>query len=108
VKTGHGVAVYLNQASVCAHPGDGYEPLSGFVKAIEFTVEATGPEAACEIAYAITNSYPTELHCEARYFDIVLTYRHVGHFRSVSVDDVLEIEGQRFVCARFGFARVLA
>ena len=36
----HRVEVLLNQAEVYAHPGDGYEPLSGYVTAIEFTVDA--------------------------------------------------------------------
>jgi hypothetical protein len=102
------VGVLLNQAVVDAHPGEGYEPLSGHIKAIEFTVEAGHPIAACEIAYGITNSYPNDLHCDATYRDVVETYRDIGHFRSVSVDDVFEIDGERFVCARFGFRGISA
>jgi hypothetical protein len=105
VKADHNVTVLLNQSLIGARPGDGYEPLSGYVVAIEFTVEATSPQAACEVAYAITNSYPNELHCEARYYDAVCTYREIGHFRSVTVDDILEVDGERFICARFGFAQ---
>jgi hypothetical protein len=97
------VTVLLNQEGTYAHPGDGYEPLSGHVKAIEFTVDASSPAAACEIAYAVTNSYPDELHCEAKYLEVVEIYRQIGHFRSVSVDDIFEVDGERFVCARFGF-----
>jgi hypothetical protein len=108
MKTDRLVTVLLNQDRVCAHPGDGYEPLSGYVKAIEFTVEATSAEAACEVAYAVTHSAPSELHCEARYFDVVRTYREVAHFRSLAVNDILDVDGEQFVCARFGFARVPA
>jgi hypothetical protein len=102
----HKIAVLLNQEWVSAHPGDGYEPLSGYIKAIEFTVEATSPEAACEVAYAITHSSPDELHCEARYFDVVRTYAELAHFRAIAVNDILEVDGESFRCARFGFARV--
>jgi hypothetical protein len=104
MKATRHVTVLLSQDQVGARPGDGYEPLSGYVKAIEFTVEATSPLAACEVAYTITNSFPDELHCEARYYDVVLAYREIGHFRSVGVDDILEVDGERFTCARFGFA----
>jgi hypothetical protein len=104
--TDHHIAVLLNQAWVSAHPGDGYEPLSGYIKAMEFTVEAASPEAACEVAYAITHSFPDDLHCEERYVDIVRTYAELAGFRAVAVDDILEVDGESFRCARFGFARV--
>ena|ERR1039458_3618785 len=100
------VAVLLSQEGIYARPGDGYEPLSGHVKAIEFIVDATSPTAACEVAYGVTNSFTNELHCPANYREVVETYRDIGGFRSVSVDDIFEVDGQRFVCARFGFARV--
>ena len=102
------VAVLLDQTGICAHPGEGYEPLSGHIKAIEFLVNATSPEAACEIAYGITNSTSTEPHCPSRYRGIVETYREIGHFRSVSVNDIFVIDGVQFVCARFGFREVPA
>ena len=108
MKTPHHVAVLLSQQKVCARPGEGYEPLFGYIKAIEFFVDATSPEAACEIAYAVTNSDPAKLHCEAAYIDVVRTYREIAGFRFVTVDDILEVDGQSFLCARFGFIRVLA
>jgi hypothetical protein len=108
MKIRHHVAVLLNQWRVDALPGEGYEPLSGYIRAIEFFVEATSAEAACEVAYGITNSEVTDLHCDASYFDIVRTYREIGGFRFVTVDDMLEVDGVSFVCARFGFIRVLA
>jgi hypothetical protein len=106
VKSVHHVAVLLNQWRVDALPGEGYEPLAGYIKAIEFLVVANSPEAACEIAYGVTNSELDDLHCSEMYLDVVRTYREVGGFRSVTVDDMLEVEGIRFVCARFGFIRV--
>jgi hypothetical protein len=99
----HHVEVLLNQAEVYAHPGDGYEPLSGYVTAIEFTVDAVSPLAACEVAYGVTNSYPWELHCADKYLDVVRTYREVGHFRSVTAGDMFVVDEERFVCSHFGF-----
>ncbi len=101
----HRVTVLLNQEEVYAHPGDGYEPLSGYVKAIDFDVEAISATAACEVAYGVTNSSPWELHCDAKYLDVVRTYREVGHFRSVTVGDIFVVGEERFVCSHFGFAR---
>jgi hypothetical protein len=108
MKTSHHVAVLLNQWRVSALPGEGYEPLSGYIKAVEFLVLATSPEAACEIAYGVTNSELGELHCDEIYLDVVRTYREIGGFRFLTVDDMLEVDGISFVCARFGFIRVPA
>jgi hypothetical protein len=108
VKVRHHVAVLLNQWRVDALPGEGYEPLFGYIRAIEFFVEATSREAACEVAYGITNSDVTDLHCDRSYLDVVTTYREIGGFRFVTVDDMLEVDGTSFVCARFGFIRALA
>jgi hypothetical protein len=108
MKVAHCVAVLLNQWRVNAHPGEGYEPLSGYIRAIEFFVDATSPEAACEVAYGITNSDLNDLHCDPSYLDVVRTYREIGGFRFVTVDDMLEVDGATFVCARFGFIRVPA
>jgi hypothetical protein len=102
------VTVHLSQQRLEVHPADGYEPLTGYIKAIEFTVEATSPLAACEIAYGVTNSSLDDMHCELTYREVVKTYRDVGHFRSVAVDDLLEIDGVRYACARFGFKLVSA
>jgi len=101
----HRVKVLLNQGEVYAHPGDGYEPLQGYVKAIEFDVGAISAAAACEVAYGVTNSYPWELHCAPIYLDVVRTYREVGHFRSVTVGDMFAVDEEWFVCSHFGFAK---
>jgi hypothetical protein len=108
MRSVHHVAVLLNQWRVSARSGEGYEPLSGYIKAVEFLVEATSPEAACEVAYAVTNSDLTDMHCDPVYRDVVRTYREIGGFRFVTVDDMLEVDGISFVCARFGFIRVPA
>jgi hypothetical protein len=102
------VAVLLNQARICARPNEGYEPLYGYIKAIEFFVEATSREAACEVAYAVTNSDLTDMHCDPVYTDVVRTYREFAGFRFVTVDDMFEVDGRAFLCARFGFIRVPA
>jgi hypothetical protein len=101
----HRVTVFLNQSEVYAHPGDGYEPLSGYVKAIDFEVDAISAAAACEVAYGVTNSYPWELHCESKYLEVVRTYREVGHFRSITVGDMIVVDEEPFVCSHFGFAK---
>lgn len=106
VERTYHVTVLLNQGEVLAHPGDGYEPLSGHVKAIEFNIDAVSSMAACEIAYAVANSHPMDVHCESKYLDIVRTYREVGHFRSATVGDIFEVDQERFVCARFGFSKL--
>jgi hypothetical protein len=80
--------------------------LSGHVKAIEFRIDAISRTAACEIAYAVTNSNPMELHCDPKYLEVVRTYREIGHFRSVTVGDIFVVDGERFACARFGFPKV--
>jgi hypothetical protein len=108
VKVRHHVAVLLNQWRIQARPGEGYEPLEGYIRAIEFFVEATSPEAACEVAYGVTNSDLTDLHCDESYIDVVTTYREIAGFRFVTVDDMFEVDGASFVCARFGFIRVPA
>jgi hypothetical protein len=104
----HRVAVLLSQERIDARPTDGYEPLNGYIKAIDFGVDATSPLAACEIAYAVTHSSADEMHCDLVYREVVTTYRDVGHFRSVTVNDLLEIDGVRYACARFGFTLVPA
>jgi len=108
MKLRHNVAVLLNQWRVSARPGEGYEPLSGYIRAIEFFVDATSPMAACEIAYGVTNSDLIDMHCDAAYADVVRTYREIGGFRFVTVDDLLEVDGRPFVCARFGFLQLPA
>jgi len=108
MKASRHVGVLLNQARVCAHPDEGYEPPYGYIRAIEFFVEATSALAACEVAYAVTNSDLTDMHCDPVYADVVRTYREIAGFRFVTVDDMFEVDGHSFLCARFGFIPVPA
>jgi hypothetical protein len=85
----------------------GYEAGDALVRVFDLSVSATGVEAACEVVFAITNSYPGELFCEPTYADVVAEYRAAG-LRSLSVGDVLIIGDQTGVntawaCAPAGF-----
>lgn len=67
---------------------------------------------AAEIAFAVCNSYPDELHCDRIYEGIVRSYRKADN-RSLSVGDLLMIrnydspnaEDGRYGCASLGFER---
>jgi hypothetical protein len=85
----------------------GYEAGDALVRVFDLSVSASGVEAACEVVFAITNSYPCELFCEPTYADVVAKYRAAG-LRSLSVGDVLIIGDQTGVntawaCAPAGF-----
>lgn len=81
-----------------------------------FDVSAETAEAAAELVYEITNSYPArdglpeELHCPPEYCGRVSAWRRSGN-RSVSVGDLLHIRqgGElvgAFLVARVGFELV--
>ena len=101
------VAVLLNQWRVDALPGEGYEPLAGYIKAIEFFVDATSPEAACEVAYGVTNSELTDHalrpRCTSTWCGPTARSQASDSSRSMTCS---KSTGVRFVCARFGFIRV--
>jgi hypothetical protein len=85
----------------------GYEAGDALVRVFDLSVSATGVQAACEVVFAVTNSYPGELFCEPTYADVVAEYRAAG-LRSLSVGDVLIIGDQMGVntawaCAPAGF-----
>ncbi len=85
----------------------GYEAGDALVRVFDLSVSATGVEAACEVVFAVTNSYPGERFCEPTYADVVAEYRAAG-LRSLSVGDVLIIADQTGVntawaCAPAGF-----
>jgi hypothetical protein len=63
---------------------------SGYV----LIAKADTPTAAAEVAFAVTNSYPDELHCPARYRDDVVLYRAAG-YRSLSVGDLVAVRPLR-------------
>lgn len=59
-------------------------------EAYTLIADCPSPEAAAEVAFAVCNSYPTELHCPTAYRDDVILYRAAGH-RSLSVGDVVKV-----------------
>jgi hypothetical protein len=71
--------------------------------------EISGPsEDRLEIAetvYAITNSYPEEMHCSEKYREVVKVYRAL-ELRSLSVGDVVEIDQVRLIVAHLGFKEI--
>jgi hypothetical protein len=91
-----------------------YLPSDPLVPVCDLTVEAPSRDTAAEVVFAITNSWPDELHCNLRYGPEVATYRAAScrHCRSgtssLSVGDVLLIRdghgGETWsACAWTGF-----
>jgi hypothetical protein len=74
------------------------------VAAEVFTLEVEGEGlAACETVFAILNSYPDEMFCAAKYRPEVEAFRDLKR-RSLSVGDVLIIDGVHYECKSMGFA----
>jgi hypothetical protein len=71
------------------------------VEVFDLEVEGTGL-AACETVFAILNSYPEEMFCDRKYLALVEAFRGCRN-RSMSVGDVLDVDGVRYECADFGF-----
>jgi hypothetical protein len=75
-------------------------------KALSFEAEAINAEDACEVAFAVCNSYPDELHCPNVFIDAVERYRNDKN-RSLSVGDIVRIyDGLTWVlysCERAGW-----
>ena len=69
--------------------------------------DADNPLAACEVAFAVLNSYADEMHCPQQYADDVAAFRALEQ-RSLSVGDVVFVGEQFYVCALFGFEPVAA
>ena len=61
--------------------------------------------AACETAFEIFNSYVDEMHCDRKYLGYVKSFRNLNK-RSMSVGDVLDVDGVRFECMDMGFRKV--
>jgi hypothetical protein len=85
----------------------GYEQGDALIRVFDLSVSASGVDAAAEVVFAVTNSYPGELFCEPSYADVVAEYRAAG-LRSLSVGDVLIIADHTGVntawaCAPAGF-----
>ena len=75
------------------------------VYVIESLPAGLEPLAAAEVVYSICNSYPDELHCDARFASEVEAYREVS-LRSLSCGDAVAIDGRVYVVASFGFREV--
>lgn len=71
----------------------------------EFELPGGNDEVVAELAYAICNSYPEELHVPVEYGPIVEAYR-AGRNRSLSVGDIVKIDGVAYIVANFGFKQV--
>lgn len=71
-------------------------------QAIAFAAEGESHESLCELAFAIANSYPGELHCPEAFEEVVVRYRAERH-RSLSVGDVVTVDGAGYMCAAMGF-----
>jgi len=71
------------------------------VEVFELAVDGKGLWA-CETVFAILNSYPDEMFCAAQYRPQVEAFRKQGR-RSMSVGDVLVVDGTRYECAPMGF-----
>lgn len=90
------VTPYLN-------PGAFGLPAGPVMETVSFDVEAPDALGACEVAFAVCNSYaPDEVFCDARYIDTVRAYRDRKH-RSLSVDDYVKVDEDWFQCLSFGF-----
>jgi len=62
-------------------------------------------EAFAELAFEVFNSHPEEMHCSPDFYDIVERFREEGN-RSLSVGDVVEVNGEKLIVASFGFTPV--
>ncbi len=88
----------LNKSSVRVHFA---ERDGTMIEVFDLEVEGSGL-AACETVYAILNSYPDEMFCAEKYRASVEAFRKQGR-RSMSVGDVLDVDGVRYECAKVGF-----
>jgi hypothetical protein len=93
----------------------GYLPGQALGRVFDLTVTASSPQGACEVAFAVGNSYPEELHCDPCYAGEVADWRD-GELPSLSVGDVLVVRpagqeisaGRAFACATGGFQPLAA
>lgn len=69
-------------------------------------LEEFRPEIALERAFAIANSYPEEMHCDASFIDEVEAWRDNGN-RSLSVGDVVALGEVFWFCDSFGWQQIV-
>jgi len=70
--------------------------ITNYGRKFDIEVEAADAEGACEEAFDISNN-PGRREERAAVF---------GHSRSVSVGDVVEVEGTKYVCASVGWVAI--
>ena len=80
----------------------GFDPTADYDEAITFKVSASTEDQALDVAFAVCNSHPEELHCDERYADDVRFYRNSGN-RSLSVGDCVKVNGRLFSCEPMGW-----
>jgi hypothetical protein len=97
-----------------SQPGRLHEAMAPgpLVRVFQLAVVARTPQAACEVAHAVTNSEPNRLVCDPGYAEQVAAYRAAG-LRSLAIGDVLVARDEAgtqtaWVCRPSTFARLQA
>jgi hypothetical protein len=72
------------------------------MQAVRFDVTAESELAACDVAFAVCNSYPSEMFCDHSYSDVVDEYRSRKH-RSLSVGDYVQVGHRWHRCDHIGW-----
>ena len=84
----------------------GYRPGDELVSVFQMELPNGDPYEVAEVAYAITNSYPEELWGPARHYpELVAAYR-AEKLRSLSIGDVVVLDGADYAVAACGFRRI--
>lgn len=84
---------------------DGYHPDAEYETRFAMIVEETDAERICELMFSICNSYPDELHCHRIFAEEVSRYRSFRN-RSLSVGDIVTVNGVGYSCERFGWKQI--
>lgn len=94
------VRVYLNEGRDPRHLVFGYEEATAVLRlAAEFDVSVVGsPRHALEVVFA-------ELNVDEPFEPWAVEYRR-NRNRSLSVGDVVEVDGERFACAGIGWTEL--
>ena len=82
------------------YPCDTLKPVFNMVM-----LEERKPLDICEILYSICNSYPDEMFAPEHYRQAVTDYR-AGRNRSLSVGDVIRLNGNYYVVDNCGFKMI--
>lgn len=94
------VTIHLNTSA----PFWSYQPDAELIEAVSYTDHQAGrAEEALSLAYELFNI--GEPH-EGPYGDVVARYRDAQH-RSLSVGDVVTVDGRRFACEPMGWKELV-